>query len=69
MAHFSTVPGFTPKPGFCRRGGRKWFEAHGLDWSKFVKHGIEAETLLAIGDAFAIATVEHAARMEQARDG
>lgn len=58
--HMRSVPGFSKTPGFCSRGGRAWFAAHNLDWTDFVKHGIDEETLLATGDAFAIATVQWA---------
>lgn len=55
-----TIPGFSRRPGFCRGGARRWFAAHGLDWSGFVKQGIEAEILVATGDAMALALVEWA---------
>lgn len=55
--HFRTIPGFSAKPGFCVPGGRLWFRTHGLDWRAFVRHGIDAETLRATGDGFALAIV------------
>lgn len=58
--HVFTIPYFSARPGFCRDGMRRWFAAHGLDWSDFKANGIEAERLEAIGDAFALATVQWA---------
>jgi hypothetical protein len=65
--HFRTVPGFGPKPGFCASGGRAWFKRHRLDWSAFVKGGIDAEQLLATGDGLAQALVAHAHQQEATR--
>lgn len=64
-----TIPGFSKRRGFCRGGARNWFRAHDLDWSDFVKHGIEEEKLLAVGDAFAIATVKWARARAAATPG
>lgn len=64
LEHLRTIPGFGNKPGFCSRGGRDWFAAHGLDWNAFRKEGIEAERLVATGDGLALALVAHAQRME-----
>lgn len=36
--------------GYCRRGARKFFVRHGLDWSTFVRQGIPAERLALIDD-------------------
>jgi len=58
--HVFTIPYFRARPGFCRDGMRRWFDAHGLDWADFKANGIEAERLEAIGDAFALATVKWA---------
>jgi hypothetical protein len=60
VAHLRTIPGFGPRPGFCARGARAWFTRHGLSYGAFVRDGIDADTLLATGDAFALAIVEHA---------
>lgn len=62
--HVFTIPGFSKRRGFCRGGAQRWFRAHGLNWTDFVKHGIDAEKLLATGDAFAIATVNWARECE-----
>jgi len=58
--HVFSVPGFSKRPGFCRSGTRAWFKAHGLDWSAFVRNGIEEAALTATGDPFALATVKWA---------
>jgi hypothetical protein len=43
--------------GYCNRGARSWFARHQLDWADFIHQGIEAEQLLATGDAMAEAVV------------
>lgn len=48
----------------CMPGARCFFERHGLSWSKFVRDGIAAEKLEALGDAMALKVVE-AARGQQ----
>jgi hypothetical protein len=35
----------------CALGQRSFFEHYGLDFRDFLKNGIDAETLLATGDA------------------
>ena len=67
LEHLSGVRGFNARPGLCRKGARAWFARYGLDWDAFRKQGIEDETLLLTGDAFAIAVVEHARRLEATR--
>lgn len=52
-----TVPGYSKRAGFCRNGSRNWFRAHSLDWTDFVKHGVDAELLEATGDAMALSVV------------
>lgn len=42
----------------CSRGARLFFERHGLDWRSFLSEGIEAEKLIATGDAMALQVVE-----------
>lgn len=66
-AHFRTIPGFSSKPGFCNRQGRVWFKRHGLSWSEFIRHGIDSEILLAIGDHFCLSMIEHAQKTEAKR--
>ncbi len=60
VAHLRSVPGFSPKPGFCLGRSREWFKRHGLDWRDFVRNGIDAEKLEATGDGLALALVAHA---------
>lgn len=43
--------------GYCNRGARSWFARHQLDWADFINKGIDAEQLLATGDAMAEAVV------------
>jgi hypothetical protein len=65
LHHLRTVRGTHARPGYCVRGARAWFAQHQLDWPAFCRHGIDAVTLEATGDAFALAIVAHA-REEQA---
>lgn len=46
--------------GLCVNGTRTWFARHGLDFRGFLRDGIDADTLLDIGDAMALRVVEHA---------
>ncbi len=69
IAHVRSVPGLSKRAGFCARGGRAWFARHGLDWTQFVRNGIDAEVLLATGDGLALAVVDHARKQEAARNG
>lgn len=59
-AHLRSVPGLTSRPGYCVPGARAWFNAHGLDWRRFVAEGVLASVLEATGDEFAVRLVEHA---------
>jgi hypothetical protein len=69
LDHLSTVPGFSSRPGLCRRGARAWFDRYGLDWNAFRYDGIDSKQLLATGDAFALAVVAHVANLEEASRG
>lgn len=60
MEHMRQVRGFTARPGFCAKGIRRWFAARGLDYSDFLKNGIDEEHLLATGDPMATAVVRQA---------
>lgn len=42
----------------CSRGTRAFFERHGLDYSDFLKNGIQADKLAATGDAMALQVIE-----------
>jgi len=66
--HLFTIPGYSPRPGFCRCGARRWFAAHGLDWQGFIGNGIAAEALEATGDGLALALVAWARKCEQGTD-
>ena len=66
-AHLYSVPGFDGRPGFCARGARAWCEQHGIDWWQFVQHGVDADILIATGDAMALRLVAHAEAMEAER--
>jgi hypothetical protein len=69
LAHLRSTPGFGVRDGFCAQGGREWFAYYGLEWSAFVRDGIEAEVLEATGDALALRVIafarEDAARGQQ----
>lgn len=67
-AHFRSIPSRSGS-GYCSSGGRRWFVRHGLDWTAFVKHGIDAETLLATGDGMAISLVDWARECEAREHG
>lgn len=43
---------------YCSRGIRSFFEKYNLDYSDFVKNGIDAEKLIATNDSMALAAVE-----------
>lgn len=53
--------------GYCARGARRWFARMNLDWSAFVREGIDAEILLATGDAMAVRLVEHVREQHEQR--
>jgi len=41
----------------CSRGTRAFFQAHNLDWQKFLKEGIPSKELADTGDAMALQVV------------
>lgn len=41
------------RAGYCASGARRWFEANNLDFRDFIANGIDADVLLATGDALA----------------
>ena len=53
--------------GLCVNGSRAWFARHGLDFRAFLRDGLDAQTLLATGDAMAQRVVEHARARQEAR--
>lgn len=69
MQHIRTIEGFSASPGFCKPGLRAWFDRYDLDLRDFVKNGIPAERLEAVGDAFALATVKWARDCEAKESG
>lgn len=52
--------------GYCNRGLRQWFASEGLDWSAFLKHGIDADALRSAGNAMADRAI---ARAEEDTNG
>lgn len=46
----------------CRRGGRRFFATHELDWAAFVRDGINVKEILATGDGLSQSTVENCLR-------
>lgn len=51
--------------GYCARGSRRWWARMGLDWSAFVRDGIDAAILQATGDAMAQRLVAHVMAREK----
>lgn len=58
--HLFTIPGFNTRAGFCRVQSRAWAHRQGIDWSDFLRNGVDSERLEATGDAFALALVKWA---------
>lgn len=46
--------------GYCNKGLRPVAERHGIDWSDFVKNGIDIERLKHIDDAMLLPVIEFA---------
>ena len=46
------------KAGYCNKGMRLWFQAHGFDFRQFRLNGIAADVLIGTGDKQAIRLVE-----------
>lgn len=44
--------------GYCSSGVRTFFQRNGLDYSAFLRDGIDADKLAETGDAMALAAVE-----------
>lgn len=53
----------------CSKGSRDFFVRHGLDWSTFLREGIDAELLLGTGDPMAQAVVQVAREREEEGHG
>lgn len=62
--HLRTIPGFSPRPGFCRENARLFCRRHGISLRDFVRNGIAVERLEATGDALALALVKWARECE-----
>lgn len=61
VKHARMVP--TPQPcGYCVPGMQEFFARHNLDFKSFCRHGIDAEVLIATGDAMALEVVKIAKR-------
>lgn len=52
--------------GHCVSGARQWFNQYGLDFRDFIKNGIDAEVLLATGDALAKQVIDRKIERESA---
>lgn len=50
---------------FCNRGARDFFQRHKLDWSDFLKNGIDATSVAHIDDAMMRQVVERAQEREK----
>jgi hypothetical protein len=46
--------------GLCVNGTRTWFARHDLDFRAFLQGGLDADTLLATGDAMPMRVVDYA---------
>lgn len=55
--------------GHCVAGARGWFRTYDLDFRDFLKNGIDAEVLLATGDALAEQVVERKIERESNGQG
>ncbi|MFV9461940.1 hypothetical protein ACNUIY_08955 [Pseudomonas aeruginosa] len=62
VQHLHTVPTWTTRQGYRHGRAREFFKRHGLDWMAFLQDGIDADLLIATGDALALKLVEHARR-------
>ena len=54
--------------GLCVNGTRTWFARHDLDFRAFLREGLDADTLLATGDAMAQRVVDHARNRSSQRE-
>lgn len=53
ITHTEARSFFKDRKGYCNRGIRAFAERYGLDYSKYLKEGILASTLLATNNAMA----------------
>jgi hypothetical protein len=54
---------------YCNRGARQFFERHGLDWSAFLRDGVDEGVLAALGDHMANEAIEQAKKREAQSNG
>lgn len=59
LQHLKSMPVAGRRSGYCVRGTRLLLERYQLDWEDAKRNGIDAEVLLATGDAQAIALVDY----------
>ncbi|WP_339665893.1 hypothetical protein [uncultured Pseudomonas sp.] len=64
VQHMHSVPTWNGRQGYCHGQARGFFKRHGLNWMDFLHNGIEAETLLATGDALAKHLVDYVRETE-----
>lgn len=65
--HLKLVTAFSSRPGICNQRARVWAKEVGIDWSAFVRDGIDSSVLLATGNPMARAVVEAAEREASGR--
>lgn len=51
--------------GYCSAGVRSFFQRNSLDYTAFLRDGIDADTLRKTGDGMALLAIEEAARGQQ----
>lgn len=68
-SHVRGMPGMSRRGGLCASGAREWCRRHNVDLRDFVRNGLDEAEVLRIGDAFALAVVEHARRVEGQGNG
>ena len=64
LHHVRSIPIPGRRAGYCVQGCRAFAERNGLDLKTFAREGIDAETLLATGDAMAIKMVAYVQSLE-----
>jgi hypothetical protein len=65
LHHVRSIPVPGRRDGYCVVGCRAFAERNGLDMKQFAREGIDAEVLLATGDAMAVKIVEYVQSLEQ----
>lgn len=58
-----------PRTFACSKGLRHWFDHHSLDWSSFLKNGVDAECLSHIKDPRLVEIIERANNREVKENG